>query len=298
LFFSYILAFDNRHHAGTLNFGSGDNKSNVSHDFILGTYNNIETNQKHVSSDLAAIIVEPMLSTGGQILATREFLSSLRKTVDVTGAMLIFDEIKTPCLQTNGLQGLHKVEPGMTTLGKYIGGGLLFGAFEGRSDIMALHEQRTQKLSHYGTFNNEVFTMSAALAATDLVREDEIRRVSKFGDTIRNRTPEICATHHYSDLEITGLRRAIGLQFLHLNRNLLMGHLFYHMLQHGIWIGCSGFLFLNMCHTEDHDHRFLTAFSRVHRGVQIKYLFRLEIITMICQFKHCFAVVHAFCSWL
>ncbi|KAF5974496.1 glutamate-1-semialdehyde 2 1-aminomutase [Fusarium coicis] len=239
----------------------GDNKSNVSHDFILGTYNNIETNQKHVSSDLAAIIVEPMLSTGGQILATREFPSFLRKTVDVTGAMLMFDEIKTSCLQINGLQGLHKVEPGMATLGQYIGGGLLFGAFEGRSDIMALHEQRTQKLSHYGTFNNEVFTMSAALAATDLAREDEIRRVNKFGDTIRNRMPEICATHRYSDLEITGLRRAIGLQFLHLNRNLLMGLLFYHMLQHGIWIGRSGFLFLNMCHTEDHDHRFLTAFQ-------------------------------------
>ncbi|KAF5600122.1 glutamate-1-semialdehyde 2 1-aminomutase [Fusarium pseudoanthophilum] len=181
-----VLAFDNRHHDGTLNFGSGDNKSNASHDFILGTYNNIEANQKHVSSDPAAIIVEPMLSTGGQILATREFPSFLRKTADVTGAVLIFDEIMRSCLPINGLQGLHKVKPDTTALGKYI---------------------RTQKLSHYEAFNNDVFTMSAALAATDLTREDEIRRVNKLGDTIRNKMSEICATHHYSDLEINWSRK-------------------------------------------------------------------------------------------
>ncbi|KAF5713469.1 glutamate-1-semialdehyde 2 1-aminomutase [Fusarium mundagurra] len=193
--------------------------------------------------DLAVNIVEPMLSTGGQILATREFLSFLRKTADVTGAMLIFYEITTSRLQIIGLQGLHKIKPGMTTLGKYIGGGLPFVAFGERSDIMALHEQRTQKLSHYGTFNNDVFTMSAALAATDLVTEDEIRRVNKLGDTIRNRMTEICATHHYSGLEITGLGSAIGLQFLRLDRNLLMRILFYHRLQHGIESAAEVFFF-------------------------------------------------------
>lgn len=123
--------FDNGYHGDTLNFGSGDNKLNLPHDFIFGTYNNIEANQKHTSSDLAAIIVEPMLSAGGQIPVTREFLSFLRKTADVTGAVLIFDEVVTSRLHINGLQGFHKIMPDMTTLGKYIGGGLPFGAFGG-----------------------------------------------------------------------------------------------------------------------------------------------------------------------
>ncbi|TVY69910.1 putative aminotransferase [Fusarium oxysporum f. sp. cubense] len=126
-----ILVFDNGYHGDNLNFGSGDNKLNLPHDFIFGTYNNIEANQKHTSSDPAAIIVEPMLSAGGQIPVTREFLSFLRKTADVTGAVLIFDEVVTSRLHINGLQGFHKIMPDMTTLGKYIGGGLPFGAFGG-----------------------------------------------------------------------------------------------------------------------------------------------------------------------
>ncbi|EXM11579.1 amidase signature domain-containing protein [Fusarium oxysporum II5] len=235
-----ILVFDNGYHDGTLNFGSGDNKLNFPHDFIFGTYNNIEANQKHISSDLAAIIVEPMLSAG----------------------VLIFDEVVTSRLHINGLQGFHKIMPDMTTLGQYIGGGLPFGALGGRSDIMALYETRTQKLSHSGTFNNNVFTISAALAAIELVSEDEIHRVNKLGDTIRNKISEICAAHHLSDLRITGFGSAIGLQFLREDRDLLKGLFFYYMLQHGICIGRRGFLFLNMCHTEDHVQRFLTAFQK------------------------------------
>lgn len=256
--------FDNGYHGDTLNFGSGDNKLNLPHDFIFGTYNNIDANQKHTSSDLAAIIVEPMLSAGGQIPVAREFLSFLRKTADVTGAVLIFVEVVTPRLHINGLQGFHKIMPDMTTLGKYIGGGLPFGAFGGggRSDIMALYETRSRKLSHSGTFNNNVFTISAALAAIDLVSEDEIHRVNKLGDTIRNKISEICAAHHLSDLRITGFGSAIGLQFLRVDRDLPKGLFFYHMLQHGIFIGRRGFLFLNMCHTEDHVQRFLTAFQK------------------------------------
>lgn len=132
----------------------------------------------------------------------------------------------------------------------------------GRSDIMALYETRTRKLSHSGTFNNNVFTISAALAAIDLVSEDEIHRANKLGDTIRNKISEICAAHHLSDLRITGFGSAIGLQFLRVDRDLLKGLFFYHMLQHGICIGRRGFLFLNMCHTEDHVQRFLTAFQK------------------------------------
>lgn len=167
----------------------------------------------------------------------------------------------------------------------------------GRSDIMALYETRTRKLSYSGTFNNNVFTISAALAAIDLVSEDEIHRVNKLGDTIRNKISEICAAHHLSDLRITGFGSAIGLQFLRVDRDLPKGLFFYHMLQHGIFIGRRGFLFLNMCHTEDHVQRFLTAFQKFVEEFK-KKKFCLRSIAMIGKLKHCFAIVHAFCCWV
>ena len=51
------------------------------------------------------------------------------------------------------------------TLGKYVGGGMSFGAFGGRTDIMDMFDpRRADALPHAGTFNNNVLTMSAGLA--------------------------------------------------------------------------------------------------------------------------------------
>ncbi len=58
------------------------------------------------------------------------------------------------------------VIPDLTTLGKYLAGGMTFGAFGGRADIMAAFDPaRGGTLTHGGTFNNNVVTMAAGAAA-------------------------------------------------------------------------------------------------------------------------------------
>ena len=47
--------------------------------------------------------------------------------------MLIFDEVMTSRLAVGGAQELLGITPDMTTLGKYLAGGLSFGAFGGRA---------------------------------------------------------------------------------------------------------------------------------------------------------------------
>ena len=57
------------------------------------------------------------------------------------------------------------LKPDLTTFGKYIGGGMSFGAFGGRADIMDRFDpRRADALPHAGTFNNNVLTMSAGIA--------------------------------------------------------------------------------------------------------------------------------------
>lgn len=51
--------------------------------------------------------------------------------------MLIFDEVMTSRHTAGGMQGYFEISPDLTSLGKYLGGGLTFGAFGGRADIMA-----------------------------------------------------------------------------------------------------------------------------------------------------------------
>ena len=79
--------------------------------------------------------------------------------------MLIFDEVMTSRLSPGGLQEALGIIPDMTTLGKYIGGGMSFGAFGGRADLMGRYDpRRPDALPHAGTFNNNILTMSAGLA--------------------------------------------------------------------------------------------------------------------------------------
>jgi hypothetical protein len=48
----------------------------------------------------------------------------------------------TSRLAPGGLQEVHGVPPDLTTLGKYVGGGMSFGAFGGRADIMENFDPR------------------------------------------------------------------------------------------------------------------------------------------------------------
>ena len=86
------------------------------------------------------------------------------------GALLIFDEVKTARLGPAGTQGLLGINPDLTTLGKFIGGGLPTGAFGGSTEVMAHYNPRLDgSLAHAGTFNNNVCSMAAGCAALSKV---------------------------------------------------------------------------------------------------------------------------------
>ena len=106
-----------------------------------------------------------MMGSGGCIPADPAFLQGLRALADECGALLIFDEVMTSRLSFGGRQALLGIRPDLTSLGKYFGGGLSFGAFGGRADVMQRYDPRSNSaLQHAGTFNNNVLTMAAGLA--------------------------------------------------------------------------------------------------------------------------------------
>ena len=101
-------------------------------------------------------------AVAGCIPANPAFLQALRDAATRIGAVLIFDEVMTSRMSAGGVQARLGIIPDMTTLGKYIGGGMTFGAFGGRADIMDRYDpRRPDALPHAGTFNNNVLTMAA-----------------------------------------------------------------------------------------------------------------------------------------
>ena len=111
------------------------------------------------------------------------------------GALLIFDEIQTARLSTGGRQALLGITPDLTTLGKYHGGGLSFGAFGGRAELMSLYDPRKPAaLSHAGTFNNNVLSMAAGHAGLSKVLTAEaLDGLNGRGDRLRARLNELLA---------------------------------------------------------------------------------------------------------
>src|SRR5206468_1415653 len=107
---------------------------------VLAPYNDLDAVRALVQAhgpQLAAMLVEPMLGAGGCIPAEPAFLHGLRALADECGALLILDEVMTSRLSSGGRQALLGLNPDLTTLGKYFGGGLSFGAFGGRTAARA-----------------------------------------------------------------------------------------------------------------------------------------------------------------
>jgi len=179
-----LLAFKDGYHGGVIKFLGGVCALNMPFDFVLADYNDIDGTAgliDEVGNALAGVIVEPILGAGGNIQGNRKFLEMLRQKTEDVGALLIFDEVKTARLGPAGIQGMLDFKPDLTTLGKFIGGGLPTGAFGGSAEVMAHFDPRRQgSLAHAGTFNNNVCSMAAGCAAMREIYTPE--RAAEFFD--------------------------------------------------------------------------------------------------------------------
>ncbi len=164
-----VLVFNGAYHGGVLKFPTGLSRFNAPYDFVLAEYNDIEGTAdliKQHGDHLAAVIVEPILGAGGSIPGSSAFMQMLRDTTREIGAVLIFDEVKTARLGPAGVQGRIGIQPDLTTLGKIIAGGMPTGAFGGSAELMACFNPKKEgSWKHAGTFNNNVCSMSAGIAA-------------------------------------------------------------------------------------------------------------------------------------
>jgi glutamate-1-semialdehyde 2,1-aminomutase len=108
----------------------------------------------------AAIIIEPLVHE----VASVAWLETARRLAERTGAVLIFDEVKTAFrVLTGGVQALTGVTPDLTTLGKAMANGYPLAALVGRAAVMT-HATKTW-------ISSTAATESTGLAAAKAVLE-------------------------------------------------------------------------------------------------------------------------------
>jgi glutamate-1-semialdehyde 2,1-aminomutase len=187
-----VMVFSGAYHGGVLSFAHGGIPINAPFPYVVAPYNDTAAAlgliERH-RDELAAVLIEPMLGSGGCVPARGDFLRFLREAATRSGALLIFDEVMTSRLAPGGLQAVHEIRPDLTTLGKYIGGGMSFGAFGGRADVMGLYDpSRPDALPHAGTFNNNVLTMVAGHAGLTRAFTPEAQaEMNARGERLRER---------------------------------------------------------------------------------------------------------------
>jgi glutamate-1-semialdehyde 2,1-aminomutase len=140
---------------------------------------------REIGDQVACIIVEPVAGNMNCVLPAPDFLQTLRSECDLSGALLIFDEVMTGFrVSLGGAQALYGVRPDLTTLGKIIGGGMPVGAFGGRRDIM-LKLAPAGPVYQAGTLSGNPVAMMAGLTTLDLIGVPGFhRRLSESTDVL------------------------------------------------------------------------------------------------------------------
>jgi glutamate-1-semialdehyde 2,1-aminomutase len=201
-----------------------------------------------------------------------EFLAMLRAETTACGALLVFDEVMTSRLAPGGLQSVVGVLPDLTTLGKYLGGGLSFGAFGGRADLMATYDPaRPGSLFHAGTFNNNVLTMSAGIAGLEQVLTDDVLdEVNGRGDRLRAALEDVAAP---AGLHVSGRG---SLMTIHPAPHPLIASepvtedqaavkelVFFALVNRGFWLARRGMLTVSIPTTDAMCDELVAAFEEV-----------------------------------
>ena len=269
--------------SGALTFGQ-PSSAGVPEDFAKHTltlpYNDTDALIelfKKMGSNIACVIIEPVVGNMNLIIPHGEFLKTLRSLCSEHGSILIFDEVMTGFrVSLGGAQELFGILPDMTTLGKVIGGGLPVGAFGGRKDIM-------QKLApigpvyQAGTLSGNPVAVAAGLETLRLIQKENFYEdLAKMTHALVKGLEDASKAfnHAFSARNVGGM---FGLYFsekapdsfdeVMASDREKFKQFFHHMLDEGIYFGPSAFEagFVSAAHTQEDIQATLNAAQKAFK---------------------------------
>ncbi|MBI4809936.1 MAG: aminotransferase class III-fold pyridoxal phosphate-dependent enzyme, partial [Ignavibacteriales bacterium] len=228
--------------------------------------NDIESVWKLVrkyKSEVAAIIIEPIVGNMGCIPPMHGFLEKLRAICTNEKIVFIMDEVMTGFrVAIGGAQELYKIKPDLTTLGKIIGGGLPVGAYGGKREIMTLVAP-SGPMYQAGTLSGNPLAMAAGYEMLSILSKN--RYIYKILEQ-RTRHLEEGFNHNLNELGLNYQINRVGSMFTlffteqkvkdynsaKTSDTKKFGRYFREMLEKGIYLPPSQFeaAFLSSEHSE------------------------------------------------
>jgi glutamate-1-semialdehyde 2,1-aminomutase len=153
---------------------------------------------KREGSQVAAIIVEPILGNAAGIGPRPGWLEFLREKCDQYGIVLIFDEVKTGFrIAPGGAQQVFGVQADLATYAKSLANGFPIAVFGGRREVM---DVIGKGVSHGGTYCGNVVGVAAADATLEILEDGQVLKQidaqgCKLQDGIRELLSEAGVPH-------------------------------------------------------------------------------------------------------
>jgi glutamate-1-semialdehyde 2,1-aminomutase len=241
-------------------------------DTVVVPYNDVDAAAEAVMNygeGLAGIIVEPVAANMGVVPPEPGYLETLRRLCDVSGALLVFDEVITGFrVARGGAQERFGVLPDLTVLGKIVGGGLPLAAFGGRAEIMELLAP-AGPVYQAGTLAGNPLATAAGLSVLRRLRGDVYERLERGAALLE----EGLAPHGHVQRvgALLTLFMADGpirnFEDARASDTERYGALFRHALDEGVYLPPSQFeaLFPSTAHGEEEIERTVAAVASFAR---------------------------------
>jgi glutamate-1-semialdehyde aminotransferase len=148
---------------------------------------------------LAAIVIEPVIER----LPSDEWILAARRLATSSGAVLIFDEIKTGFrLRTGGFQAACGVTPDLATFGKALANGFPLAAVVGQRDVMGA----AAKTWISSTLAGESAALAAAGAVLDWHESEDIcKSLADIGRAMRDAVSAAVSASGIEDVTVEGI---------------------------------------------------------------------------------------------
>jgi beta-alanine--pyruvate transaminase len=175
----------------------------------------------HDASNIAAVIIEPMIGSGGVIPPPVGYLQRLRDICAANDILLIFDEVITGLGRCGGLTAadVFGVVPDIMTLAKQITNGAVpMGAVVARAEIYQTFMDKggpdyMLEFPHGYTYSGHPVACAAANAALALLQREALpQRVATLAPYFEDALHQLQGAPHVSDIRNFGFAGAVQLQ--------------------------------------------------------------------------------------
>ncbi|MHB8532786.1 MAG: aspartate aminotransferase family protein [Solirubrobacteraceae bacterium] len=130
--------------------------------------------------EIAAVVLEPLMFSGLVTTAPEGFLKRVQEAARAAGALFVLDDCLMLRLAHGGSAERYGLEPDLTFLGKFIGGGMPMGVLGGAERIMeVLDPHRDRPLYHGGSFNGNLLSSVAGRISLEHFTADVIATMDR-----------------------------------------------------------------------------------------------------------------------